>query len=91
MMNKREREDFQNLKDAYVKMKESQRFLRQLMACVCLKYGKLTLDTDFYRIPKEPEILTHQDHHGQTIVELRAILPLDPVKHAAAGMPLTKP
>lgn len=82
MMNKQERADYANLKDAFFKMKESQRFLRQLLACVCLKYGNLVLDTDFYRIPREPEILTHRDVHGQTIVQLRSILPLDPKKHS---------
>jgi hypothetical protein len=81
MKPKSKHAEFLELKLAFLKMRESQRFLRQLLACVCLKYGKLTLDTHFYRIPDEPEILTHQDEHGQTIVELRAILPLDPQKH----------
>ncbi len=75
--------EFLELKRAFCHLRESQRFLRQLLACVCLKYGKLTLDIDFYRIPKEPEILTHRDHNGQTIVQLRAILPLDTVSHVS--------
>lgn len=81
MKRKTKRAEFLELKQAFCKLRESQRFMRQLLACVCLKYGKLTLDTEFYRIPKEPEILRHRDQHGQTIVELRAILPLDPKKH----------
>lgn len=79
--NKTKRGEILELKRSLARLKESQWFMRRLLACACLKYGKLTLDTQFYRIPEDPEILTHQDHNGQTIVELRAILPIDPKKH----------